>query len=115
MKLDVNREGPVTVVTVAESRIDAAAAVDFKDAFRAVATDSEGDLVLDLTAVDFLDSSGLGAVVAARKLLGGTRALDLAGLTDPVARVMQLTRMDTVFRIHATADAAREAYRSSAA
>ena len=115
MKLTLNEDGPVAVVRVEDSRIDASVAVDFKDAFKTTIAAGEGAVVLDLAAVDFLDSSGLGAVVAARKLLGDGRPLELAALQEPVAKVMQLTRMDRVFCIHESVDAAMSAHRSSAA
>ncbi|MBF9029565.1 anti-sigma factor antagonist [Rhodobacterales bacterium HKCCE3408] len=116
MNLTTNSDGPVTVVTVTDSRIDAAVAVDFKEAFRdALDGSGEGPVVLDLSAVDFLDSSGLGAVVAARKLLGEGRPLELAGLSVAVAKVMQLTRMDRVFRIHDSLADAQSAHRPPAA
>ena len=68
-----------------------------------------GRVVLDLSGVGFIDSSGLGAVVAARRFLREGQALDLAGLTAPVARVFRLTRMDMLFAIHPeVADALRE-------
>jgi anti-sigma B factor antagonist len=88
------------VVKVAEPRIDAAIAIRFKDAVRTAAGDAAPRVVLDLSNVTFLDSSGLGALVAAMKLLGPTRRLELAGLTANVERVFRLTRMDTVFTIH---------------
>lgn len=115
MKLSLNTDGPVDVVTVEDERIDAAVAVDFKDRFRALAGDRPGPVVLDLSGVTFLDSSGLGAVVAAQKLLGQSRSLELAALQSAVAKVMQLTRMDTIFAIHDSVDAAYSAHRPAPA
>ncbi|MWD29206.1 STAS domain-containing protein [Aquicoccus sp. SCR17] len=57
-------------------------------------------VVLDLGRVEFVDSSGLGAIVAAMKQLEEGRRLELAGLAPLVDRVFRLTRLDTVFRIH---------------
>jgi anti-sigma B factor antagonist len=85
---------------VNESRIDAACAIEFKEAVRLLADRGQGALILDLSAVVFLDSSGLGAVVSVMKLLGGHRRLELAGLTANVAKVFRLTRMDGIFTIH---------------
>lgn len=115
MRLSLNTEGSVDVVTVDEERIDAAVAVEFKDGFRAVTCDRDGPVVLDLGKVTFLDSSGLGSVVAAQKLLGEDRSLDLAALQPAVSKVMQLTRMDTIFAIHASVDAALAAHGSAPA
>ena len=56
--------------------------------------------MLDLSAVTFVDSSGLGAIVAAMKQVGAPQRLELAGLTRNVAKVFALTRMDRVFTIH---------------
>ena len=100
MDLQSTIHNGINIITVCAARIDAAAAIQFKDAMR-VATDSGPDhAVLDLSRVNFVDSSGLGAIVAAMKNMGNERRLDLAGLTPDVEKVFHLTRMDTVFVIH---------------
>jgi anti-sigma B factor antagonist len=103
MKLTFEDRGAVRVVAAGGPRIDAAVAIEFKDAVRRVAGDAADRVVLDLSQVTFLDSSGLGALVAAMKLIA-PRRLELAGLTPNVERVLRLTRMDTVFTIHPSAD-----------
>lgn len=99
MQLTVRREAGVLLVRAEEARLDAAAVLGFKDRLRDALRDAPPRVVLDLGAVEFLDSSGLGAVVAARKFVAGG-VLELAALTPAVARVFRLTRMDTVFTIH---------------
>ena len=89
----------VLVLTPDTSRIDASSAVHLKDQFRNATEDSDGRVVMDLSEVSFVDSSGLGAIVSALKLLEG-RQLELAGLTPMVAKVFKLTCMDQVFQIH---------------
>jgi len=102
--ISTHRSGPALVLTIQDSRVDAAVAIDFKEAVRnAAEMESGSPVILDLSQVTFLDSSGLGAVVAVMKLLGSDRPLQLAGLTPPVAKVFRLTRMDSVFTIHAHA------------
>ena len=88
-----------TILRVEAERIDAAAAIAFKDAFRAGTLGGDGPVVLDLGRVEFVDSSGLGAIVAAMKMIAPARRLDLAALRPAVDKVFRLTRMDTVFRI----------------
>jgi anti-sigma B factor antagonist len=90
------------LIQVDGDRIDAASAIRFKDRMRELTQGSSGRVVLDLAKVAFLDSSGLGAVVAAMKALGADRPLELSGLTPTVQKVFRLTRMDSVFIIHPT-------------
>jgi anti-sigma B factor antagonist len=65
------------------------------------------DLVVDLSGVDFLDSTGLGVLVG-----GLTRAraaggdLSLVCSRIPLLRLLEITGLDEVFVIHATAAAA---------
>jgi anti-sigma B factor antagonist len=101
MKLSGEVSGDMLIVRVDETRIDAAGAIQFKERMREVTTDAPARVVLDLSRVGFLDSSGLGAVVAVMKLLMPSRKLELAGLTPTVEKVFRLTRMDSVFAIHA--------------
>ena len=100
MDLHSSHQNGVNVVTVNESRIDAAVAIKFKDAMRVLTETGPDRVVLDLAQVEFIDSSGLGAIVAAMKQLGEGRHLELAALSPNVEKVFRLTRMNTVFSIH---------------
>lgn len=111
MQLAVDDRGEVMIVQANEARIDASVAIQFKDRMRDLVQHYPARrVILDLRNVTFLDSSGLGAVVAVRKLLGPDRVLELSGLTATVEKVFRLTRMDTIFTIHpAPPDGLRDA------
>lgn len=100
MEFDCQDFGDTRLIRVEEPRIDAVVAIQFKDQMREATEGGPMRVVLDLSRVTFLDSSGLGAVVAAMKQIGEGRKLELAGLTMNVEKVFQLTRMDTIFTIH---------------
>ncbi len=108
MKISSSQVENSLIVTVEDSRIDAAVAVRFKDEMKEICGNRPKQVVLDLSAVDFVDSSGLGAIVGSMKQLGRSRRLDLVGLTPAVEKVFRMTRMDSVFRIFETVDAAVE-------
>ncbi len=100
MQLKSAMNGTTLVIRVAEDRIDAASAIQFKERMRDLTQAQCSRVILDLAQVHFLDSSGLGAVVAVMKLLAPDRKLELAGLTPTVEKVFRLTRMDSIFTIH---------------
>ena len=106
MELASTTEAEMRIVSVQDNRIDAAVAIEFKDAMRSQTDDGPDQVVLDLSKVDFIDSSGLGAIVAAMKNMGAERRLALAGLTPTVERVFKLTRMDSVFSVFPTLESA---------
>lgn len=105
MDLFVETVGDARIVRVNEDRIDAAVAIQFKDRMRELAAGAGGRVILDLGRVGFVDSSGLGAIVAVMKFLAPASRLELAALTPTVGKVFHMTRMDTVFAIHAQAPA----------
>ena len=106
MNLSSYEVNDACIISVNESRIDAAIAIQFKDRMREKTEDAGAHIVLDLGQVDFIDSSGLGAIVAAMKQVGPERRLDLAALNPNVDKVFRLTRMDSVFRIFDTLEEA---------
>ncbi|MCV2892491.1 STAS domain-containing protein [Lentibacter sp. XHP0401] len=113
MKFDCRETSDLLFVKVLAERIDAAAALKFKDSLREFTGQAKAShVVLDLSEVGFIDSSGLGAVVAVMKLMGSTKRLDLAGLTPTVEKVFRLTRMDSIFTIHAQAEDVNKLYKA---
>jgi len=106
MKLDKAVYGDDIVLTVEADRIDAANAVYLKESFSAATKGESGRVIMDLGRVLFLDSSGLGAIVATMKQLDVPRKLELCNLQPAVEKVFALTRMHTIFPIHDDLNAA---------
>jgi anti-sigma B factor antagonist len=60
-------------------------------------------LVVDLTAVTFLDSSALGVLVGAlRRMRERSGELHLVEPRPTVRRIFEITALDAVFALHAT-------------
>jgi anti-sigma B factor antagonist len=89
-------------------RLDAAVIRNQKKQMLDILTRTEGDIVLSMAAVPFVDSTGLGFLVAVHKELAqrGDRLL----LCEPVKQLrvlLELTRLHQVFTIFDSADQAR--------
>ena len=99
MKLETKQREDVLVVRLFESRLDSYVATEFRDEMDRLARSSSAQIVLDLTAVEFVDSSGLGAIVTTQKRLGRERDLVICGANESVARLFKLARLDKIFQI----------------
>ncbi len=59
-------------------------------------------LVIDLKDISFMDSSGLGALIAALKIIRNSGGeLALCSPTDQVQMLFDLTSMSTIFKVYA--------------
>jgi anti-sigma B factor antagonist len=88
-------------VLVLRGEIDVASVPAMREELRSFATASGKTLVVDLSAVTFIDSTGLGALVSAlheRQDSGGD--LQLVVGNPSVRRLFTVTGLDTVFTIH---------------
>jgi len=97
--LQVSKERGVTVVVPTMRRLDASVAPGFKQQVVQVIETGERRMVLDLGAVEFVDSSGLGAMVSILKALGSQGAVSVCNVRGAVLSLFKLTRMDKVFTI----------------
>jgi len=94
----------VTLVEVS-GRLNAVVAPDLKEQLKAAAKSGNARLIVDLTDVSFIDSSGLAALVSgfrAARESGGT--IKLAGLNEQTRMVFRITKLDHVFEIHPDAE-----------
>lgn len=68
-------------------------------------------IVVDLGAVTFMDSSGLGALIAGlKKARQASGDLRITGVTQQVATVLSLTNLDRVLRAHPSVEAAADGW-----
>ncbi|MCP4250975.1 MAG: STAS domain-containing protein [bacterium] len=64
-------------------------------------------LVVDVTDLDFICSMGLGSIVAAHlRAQRNSRSLRLAGPTDAIRKLLEVTQLDTLFAVFDTPAAA---------
>lgn len=104
--IEIDRTAAVPVVVPRVKRLDASVAPAFKQEVVQLVQGGERRLVMDLSGVEFLDSSGLGALVSILKALGTQGALAVCGARGSVLSLFKLTRMDKVFPIDADRQAA---------
>jgi anti-sigma B factor antagonist len=105
MQIEKVLNGKVLILTVVEPRIDGRNGIAIKEAVGRTVEEGHRCILLDLAKVSFIDSTGLGALVSALKMVGRDGQFAVAGLTDAVGSLFKLTRMDKVFTsFHAVSD-----------
>lgn len=100
----------VAIATVAVEELDASNVAEFKRELAPILQE-HGKVILDLTRLRFVDSSGLGAMISSlRQLTAKGGDLKLCCLTSQVRSAFELMRMHRVFDIFATQQEALGAF-----
>lgn len=106
LSLDHHDEAGRTVVTVG-GEVDVFTAPALDERLVSLIDEGKVRLVVDLTGVEFLDSTGLGVLV---KALKRTRehdgSLDLVATQERILKVFRITGLDAVMPLHDTVAAA---------
>jgi anti-sigma B factor antagonist len=98
-------QGCTVVAVVGE--LDIFTAPGLGEAISALLQDGSHDLVIDLTGVSFLDSTGLGVLVAGlKKVREHDGSLELVCHQERLLKIFRMTGLMNVFVVHDTAEAA---------
>ncbi|MCC2335534.1 STAS domain-containing protein [Cellulomonas sp. zg-Y766] len=106
VQVSVEDVGTRAVVHVA-GEIDVSSAVRLRERLSLLIAEQHTDLVVDLTGVTFMDSTGLGLLVGTLKrvrIAGGRLVLVVA--SERLLKVFRITGLTQVFTIHDTLEAA---------
>jgi anti-sigma B factor antagonist len=101
-----------------QGEVDLATADDVRDALLGPANDGAGTIIVDLARCSFIDSSGLRALLEARRALvedDGARGFLIAAPAEQPGRLLEMTSLETVMPIFATREAAEAAARNGSA
>ena len=113
MDISFETVGPVTVVTLGGTYFDAGRSKEFR---REVVErlSSPAKILLDLGEIQFIDSSGCGAILAASRRANpagqGPGDLKLCGVTKQVRMVFEMVRLHKIIDIYNTRDEAMRAF-----
>ena len=109
MKFDERQEPEAMVVKPLDSRLDSYVAEAFKIHMKDIVANGHLQIVLDLSDVDFIDSSGLGAIISTMIALRPQGQLMVCNAKDSVLALFRLTRMDRVIPVKNDANEALRA------
>ncbi len=102
----------ILVVTIQDDSLDATTATVFKEKLLELIQQlGVTKVVLDLSHLGFIDSSGLGAFLSTQRMLskqGG--ALKLAHLSKPVQTMFEIVSMHRIFEIFPTVEDAVKSF-----
>ena len=92
----------VLVIELREDNLDASNVREFREAVQSLMQE-HSRVVLDMAGVKFVDSSGLGALIACLRQLNARRGdFRLCEMSRTVRALFELMRMHRVFSIHDT-------------
>jgi len=106
LPITVTRRDGYTVLAP-QGEIDFATGPQLKDAITELLVTGEVHLVIDLLAVDFIESTGLGALIGGRRRAHALKgSLSLVCTEDQMLKIFRITGLDKVFTIDDTVDEA---------
>ncbi len=101
MQFEIKKNGTATVLKVKERKLDASVSPELKGEFLILCTPQTKELVIDLSAVEFCDSSGLSALlIAERKMREHSGVVKLVGLHKKVLSLIKISHLDRAFHIY---------------
>jgi len=99
MEINLNNKGNLIEIKV-KGDIEMMSIKEFKEKLLAVGEDNDVDIALDLSEVDYIDSSGVGVLISLNKLQKKKgKKLELTKVSPKVLNVLKLSSLAEVFNL----------------
>lgn len=100
MKFSIEKKEQYTIFTLDEENLNSIMAPVLKSEFIIYRNEGVNNLILDLSNVKFVDSSGLSSILTANRLWKGFGSFVITGVNHPsVKKLIEISRLDTVLEI----------------
>lgn len=112
MNFTLENNGNIVIFRLKNTNVDGQVAAQFKAKILIIAQPDIEALIIDLSEVEAMDSSGLGALLLAhRQLKDHNIPVIILGVQDFVKSLMSITRIDELFEYYATLEEALETFK----
>jgi anti-sigma B factor antagonist len=100
MKYSIEKKEKYTVLTLQEENLNSVVAPNLKSELVILSNEGVPNLILDLSNVKYVDSSGLSAILTANRLWKNIGSFVLTGIAhDNVRKLIEISRLDSVLTI----------------
>ena len=100
MKYSIDKKEKYAVLELQEENLNSIVAPSLKSELVILSNEGIANLILDLSKVKYVDSSGLSAILTANRLWKSLGTFVLTGIVhDPVRKLIEISRLDSVLTI----------------
>lgn len=101
MDIEIKQENGSLLIKPLEKSIEAGNSRDFKSRIVDLINEGNSTIILNLSKVEFMDSSGLGTLISALKLLNSVSGkIIICEANDQVTKLFALTRLNQIFQFY---------------
>ena len=109
MKYELDKKEKLAVFKMNEENINSTLAPNLKSEFIFLHNEGVPNLILDLSKVKYIDSSGLSSILTANRLWKQSGSFVVTGIVnDHVRKIIQISRLDSILTIIPTVEEAVE-------
>lgn len=111
MKLKVGEKYNAVVVEVKGNVMGGPEAAEFSETLKKLLADGKKNVIVDLSDVKFMNSSGLGMLISGLTTVkNGGGVLKLANVTDKIQSLLMITKLITIFETFESIDDAVKSF-----
>jgi anti-sigma B factor antagonist len=101
MKISINEKYQAAIIELKGNLVGGADAQVFRDKVYQLIEDGKKNVVVDMSNVKFMNSSGIGILISGYTTLkNASGELKLAHISDNVQGVLNVTKLNQIFDIH---------------
>jgi anti-sigma B factor antagonist len=100
MKFSIDRKDQYSVFRLDEKNLNSIIAPDLKSEFIFLSNEGTRNLIIDLSNVEYIDSSGLSSILTAHRIWKENGSFILTGANHPtVKKLIEISRLDTILTL----------------
>lgn len=100
MKFSVDKQDRYSIFSLEEENLNTLMAPDLKSEFVFIRNEGVKNFILDVSAVKYVDSSGLSAILTANRIWKDFGSFIMTGIDhDNVKKLIEISRLDTILTI----------------
>ncbi len=100
MKISLDKQEKYTLVKLEEEKLDSMLAPELKSEFVKLHAEGAKNMIIDLSAVKYSDSSGLSALLVGNRVFNESEgAFVLCGINEHVEKLIKISMLDKVLDI----------------
>lgn len=109
MKYSVDKHSDYSIFKLEDHNLNASLAPELKSQLVIFKNEGVSNLMIDMSNVKYVDSSGLGALLTGKRLYEGHGSLVIFGIDNPVVKkVFEISKLDDVLNIVPTKEEAED-------